>query len=180
MLRLLSSKEQERRNIWKSFKHSHVGFHSKAHAQSYLLSTYLPGFPSFFSFSSHHFLLTKLATTSTRAKTNDQISICLYKKSVNFINHETCRRKPTLQISMGSANSGIRWIMAGPYSSTIASHWGEKRERSISRESMQRGNSVLPHRLDEDRRAGQSSGQWRVHTVQQWRHTDGERHANTG
>ena len=49
MLRLLSSKAQERRQFFKPLKPCHVGIHWKALAESFLMSTNFPGFLSFSS-----------------------------------------------------------------------------------------------------------------------------------
>ena len=64
MLSLLSSKAQGR----KFFENHHVGIHWIALAEYSKRSTHLPGFQSFFSFFSNHFVLAKLATTSIRVK----------------------------------------------------------------------------------------------------------------
>ena len=50
MLRLLSSKAQERKDSWKSSKPCHVGIHWKALAEFSQMSTHLPGFRSFSRF----------------------------------------------------------------------------------------------------------------------------------
>ena len=44
MLRLLSSKAQESKTIWKPFKPCHVGMDLKACDEYYQMSTHLPGF----------------------------------------------------------------------------------------------------------------------------------------
>ena len=49
MLRIILSKAQECRKFWKPFKPCHVGIHWKALAESYQMSTHVPGFPSFHS-----------------------------------------------------------------------------------------------------------------------------------
>ena len=66
MLRLLSSKIQERKDFWKPSKSCHVGIHWIALTEYSQISTHLPGIPSFFSFFCIIFGLTKLATSSTR------------------------------------------------------------------------------------------------------------------
>ena len=70
MLRLLSSKPQGCKNLWKPSKRCHVGIHLKALAEHYdewpcarvlfILSGFL-----------HHFVLAKLATSSKRIKFTD-------------------------------------------------------------------------------------------------------------
>ena len=68
MLRLLSSKAQDLKNFfYKSSKSCHVGIHWKALSECSQMSTHLPGFRSFFRFW-HHFVMAKLATSSTRVK----------------------------------------------------------------------------------------------------------------
>ena len=64
MLRLLSSRVQEHRFFLRPFKQCHVGIHWKALAESYQMSDLFAKVELFF----HHFLLTKLATSSTRVK----------------------------------------------------------------------------------------------------------------
>ena len=51
MLRLLLSKAQEFKNLGKSYKPYHLGIHRKALIEFSQMSTHLPGFRSFFSFS---------------------------------------------------------------------------------------------------------------------------------
>ena len=50
MLRLLLSKAQELKNLWKSSKPYHLGIHWKALIEYSQMSTHLPGFRLFFSF----------------------------------------------------------------------------------------------------------------------------------
>ena len=50
MLRLLSSKAQERKDFQKTSKPCHVGTHWKALAECSQMSTHLPGFRSFSTF----------------------------------------------------------------------------------------------------------------------------------
>ena len=49
MLRLLSSKEQGRKDFWKSSKPCHVGIHWIAFAENSHMSTHVPGFHFHFS-----------------------------------------------------------------------------------------------------------------------------------
>ena len=66
MLRLLlSNGTRMQKKIWKSSQPSHVGIHMKALVEYYQMSTHLHGFQSFPRFC-HHFMLTKLATSSIR------------------------------------------------------------------------------------------------------------------
>ena len=59
MLRLLSSKVQGRKDVWKTSKLCHNnGTHFIALAEHSQMSTHLPGFQSFFLFL-HHFALAK-------------------------------------------------------------------------------------------------------------------------
>ena len=67
MLRPLLSKPQGHKYFWKSSKPCHVGIHLKALAGCSLMSTYMPGFQSFFRFFAS-FVLAKLATSSIRVK----------------------------------------------------------------------------------------------------------------
>ena len=48
MMRLLSSKAQERNDFWKPFKPYHVGIDCIALAEYSQMSTHVPGFQSFF------------------------------------------------------------------------------------------------------------------------------------
>ena len=50
MLRLLLSKAQKLKNLWKSSKPYHFGIHWKALIEYSQMSTHLPGFQLFFSF----------------------------------------------------------------------------------------------------------------------------------
>ena len=68
MLRLPSPKAQGPKDFWKQSKPCHVGMHWKALAEYSHMGTHLLGFQSFFSFFLHHFVLTKLATSSIRVK----------------------------------------------------------------------------------------------------------------
>ena len=52
-------------NIMKSFEPSHVGIHRKALVEHYQMSAMCQGFSHFRAFC-HHFILTKLATSSER------------------------------------------------------------------------------------------------------------------
>ena len=65
MLRLLSSKAQGRNDFWKTSKPCHVGIHWIALAEYSQMSNHVPGFQSFSGFL-HHFVLSKLATTSIK------------------------------------------------------------------------------------------------------------------
>ena len=65
MLRLLSSKPQERKNLWKPSKPCHVGIHWIALDECSQMSTRMQGFQSYFRFL-HRFVLAKLATSSIR------------------------------------------------------------------------------------------------------------------
>ena len=67
MLRLHSSKAQGCKYFWKSSKPCHVGIHWKVLTEFSQMSTHLPGFQTFSVFL-HHFVLGKLATSSTRVK----------------------------------------------------------------------------------------------------------------
>ena len=67
MLRLFLSKAQRCKYFWKPSKPCHFGTHWKALAEYSQMSTHLPGFQSFFSFL-HHFVSTKIATSSVRVK----------------------------------------------------------------------------------------------------------------
>ena len=67
MLRLFLSKAQRCKYFWKPSKPCHVGTRWKALAEYSQISTHLPGFQSFFSFL-HHFVSTKIATSSVRVK----------------------------------------------------------------------------------------------------------------
>ena len=67
MLRLLSSKPQGRKDFLTPLKPCHVGIHWIALAEYSQMSTYMPGFQSFFSFL-HHFELAKVANSSIRVK----------------------------------------------------------------------------------------------------------------
>ena len=49
MLRLLSSKAQGRKDLWKLFKPCQIGIHWKALAEFSKMPTHVPGFQSFFS-----------------------------------------------------------------------------------------------------------------------------------
>ena len=68
MLRLLSSKEQGRKDFWKPFKPCHVGIHWIALAEHSQMSTHLPGFPSFLKVFCIVLCWPKLATSSIRFK----------------------------------------------------------------------------------------------------------------
>ena len=67
MLRLLLSKAQRWKNLWKQSKPCHVGIHWIALDEYSQMSTHMPGFRSFFRFL-HHFVLAKWATSSIRVK----------------------------------------------------------------------------------------------------------------
>ena len=54
-------------NLWKASKPCHVGIHWIALHEYSQMSTYMPGFQSFFRFL-HHFVLAKLANSSIRVK----------------------------------------------------------------------------------------------------------------
>ena len=66
MLRLLSSKAQAHKDCFKPSKPCHIGIHFIAITE-YSQITHVPVFQSFFRFL-HHFVLTKLATSSRRVK----------------------------------------------------------------------------------------------------------------
>ena len=61
MLRLLSSKAQERKDFFKSSKPCHVGIHWKALAEYSSMGTHVPRFESFYKVFLHHFVLAKFA-----------------------------------------------------------------------------------------------------------------------
>ena len=63
MLRLLFSKAQKRRDVWKLSKPCHVGINWKALTEHSQMSTHVPGYESFFRFL-HNLVLAKLATSS--------------------------------------------------------------------------------------------------------------------
>ena len=65
--RLLSSKPQGCKDLWKPSKPCHVGIHWRAPTEYSQMSTNVPRFQSFFSFL-HHFVLANLATSSIRVK----------------------------------------------------------------------------------------------------------------
>ena len=65
MLGLLSSKDQECQKMCKASKPYHVGTHWIALAEYSQMSTSMPGFQSIFQHFLHHFVMAKLATTSS-------------------------------------------------------------------------------------------------------------------
>ena len=65
MLRLISSKAQECKNLWKTSKPCHVCIHWIALDEYSQMSTHMPGFQSYIRFL-HHFVLAILATSSIR------------------------------------------------------------------------------------------------------------------
>ena len=67
MRRLLSSKAQRHKDFRKPSEPYHVGTHWIALTEYSQMSTHMPGFESF-SGLLHHFVITKLATTSVRVK----------------------------------------------------------------------------------------------------------------
>ena len=83
MLRLLSSKEQGRKDFWKSSKPCHVGIHLIALAEYSQRSTNVPGFQSFFM-CLHHFVLAKLATSSIRVNSTLEMKKSLTKYHIMF------------------------------------------------------------------------------------------------
>ena len=65
MLRLLSSKAQRPKDLWKQANPCHVGIHWKALADFSQMSTHVSGFRSFFRFFAS-FVFAKVATSSIR------------------------------------------------------------------------------------------------------------------
>ena len=65
MLRLIQSKQQRRKDIWKLSKPCHVGIHGKALAEYSQMSTHTPGFW-------HHYLLSSI-TRTIRANQSSKI-----------------------------------------------------------------------------------------------------------
>ena len=77
------SKSTRTQKFWKPSKPCHVGIRWIALAEFSWMSTYLPGFRSFFPFFLHHFVLAKLATGSIRVKLWPTFSVDLCDKQVN-------------------------------------------------------------------------------------------------
>ena len=83
MPRLLSFEAQKFKNLWKLSQPSHVGIHRKALAEYYQMSTHVPGFQSFIAFC-HHFMLTKL-TTSSGPFNFKALIITYFSRNASFI-----------------------------------------------------------------------------------------------
>ena len=88
MLRLLSSKAQWCKDFRKTTKPCHVGIHSIALVEYSQMSTYMPWIQLIFLGFLHHFVLTKLATSSIRVKSleMDYFSVMPYCPSELVIN----------------------------------------------------------------------------------------------
>ena len=101
ILRLTFVKSTRLQRFLKSSKPCHVGIHWIAFAEHSQMSTHLPRFPSFFRFL-HHFVMTKLATSSIRVKAPQTWA--------HYLLRQTCIEYRSLYTYSGVPRPAEKWI----------------------------------------------------------------------